>query len=218
MLDIRTILHPTGFFKVDQAAFCLAGSLARTYRARLVILHVMKPWYLYGRARLLGTYLHHKLERWEAVSQVRVADLDLPLEHRLTEGEPVSAILSVAKELSCDLIVMGTHKRSGLRRLLKGSTAEAVVRRAPCPVLIVGASLAKRSRLAERCCEASIELEQRITELPGGYGEPDISVDVSSVRGRRRSRHRGTTRARAESCRGGRSDQAEMSCLGLGEA
>ena len=55
----------------------------------------------------------------------------------LMEGEPGEAILRTATERHCDLIVMGTHGRTGLDRIIKGSVAEHVLRRAPCPVLTV---------------------------------------------------------------------------------
>jgi nucleotide-binding universal stress UspA family protein len=55
----------------------------------------------------------------------------------LEEGDPVTQILRIAGEENCELIVMGIHGRTGLGRLLMGSVAEQVVRRAPCPVLTV---------------------------------------------------------------------------------
>ena len=57
------------------------------------------------------------------------------LEHRLEEGDPATMILNVAQETGAGLIVMGTHGRTGLERLLMGSVAEQVMRKAPCPVL-----------------------------------------------------------------------------------
>jgi len=58
-------------------------------------------------------------------------------ERQLVEGDPVSEILRVAREMPADLIVMGTHGRTGLERLLMGSVAEEVLRKATCPVLTV---------------------------------------------------------------------------------
>jgi universal stress protein A len=57
----------------------------------------------------------------------------------VAEGDPAEMILRVAEEVHADLIVMGTHGRTGLSRLLMGSVAEQVVRRAPCPVLTMKA-------------------------------------------------------------------------------
>jgi nucleotide-binding universal stress UspA family protein len=59
------------------------------------------------------------------------------VEHHLREGDPATEILALAQEIGCDLIVIGTHGRTGVGRLLMGSVAEAVLRRAPCPVLTV---------------------------------------------------------------------------------
>jgi nucleotide-binding universal stress UspA family protein len=59
------------------------------------------------------------------------------VEHRLEEGEPAAQILRVAKETKAGLIVMGTHGRTGLERILLGSVAEKVLRKAVCPVLTV---------------------------------------------------------------------------------
>ena len=63
-------------------------------------------------------------------------DLDISFEHRLVMGDPASEIVRVAKEEHPELVVLGTHGRTGLSRILMGSVAEAVVRHAPCPVLI----------------------------------------------------------------------------------
>jgi nucleotide-binding universal stress UspA family protein len=63
----------------------------------------------------------------------------LPVEYRLLEGDPARTILETARETGCDLIVMGTHGRSGLGRFLMGSVAERVLRKAPCPVLTLKA-------------------------------------------------------------------------------
>ena len=59
------------------------------------------------------------------------------MEYRVQDGDPVVEILEVTREAPCDLIVMGTHGRTGLGRLLMGSVAEQVLRRASCPVLTV---------------------------------------------------------------------------------
>jgi len=71
-----------------------------------------------------------KLERVSAPTEVRV-------ERQVGEGDSAVEILRAAQDLKADLIVMGTHGRTGLGRLLMGSVAEQVVRKAPCPVLTV---------------------------------------------------------------------------------
>jgi Universal stress protein family len=64
-------------------------------------------------------------------------DSRVRIQHLMVEGHPASAILGEAKQNQCDLIVIGTHGRTGLNRLLMGSVAEEVIRRAVCPVLTV---------------------------------------------------------------------------------
>jgi nucleotide-binding universal stress UspA family protein len=61
------------------------------------------------------------------------------VEQRLAEGDPAAEILHLATDTGCDMIVLGTHGRTGLDRLLMGSVAEQIVRKAPCPVLTVKA-------------------------------------------------------------------------------
>jgi nucleotide-binding universal stress UspA family protein len=76
---------------------------------------------------------------WNDLRQPQAADVKVPLEHQLRQGDPANEILRVAQEIPCDIIVLGMHGRTGLGRLLMGSVAEQVVRRAPCPVLTVKA-------------------------------------------------------------------------------
>jgi nucleotide-binding universal stress UspA family protein len=139
MLPIRTILHPTDFSVYSAAAFELACALARDYGARLVVLHVKPPVEaVFGE---LGPLPPEPPEARQALYDelrtVRPADARLPVEHRLREGGVVEGILEEASASGCDLIVLGTHGRTGLGRLLLGSVAEPVLRRAPCPVLTV---------------------------------------------------------------------------------
>jgi nucleotide-binding universal stress UspA family protein len=69
--------------------------------------------------------------------QLALACPGVPIEHRVEEGDAARTILRIAGEINADLIVMGTHGRTGLSRLLMGSVAEQVVRKAPCAVLTV---------------------------------------------------------------------------------
>jgi nucleotide-binding universal stress UspA family protein len=130
MLPIRTILHPTDFSVPSNSALTLACSLARDQGARAIILHVV-PTALAAEKRGFGEDLGDELNR------MAIPDREIRTERRLEEGDPVAQILRVAREMNCDLIVMGTHGRTGLGRLVMGSVAEQVVRKAPCPVLTV---------------------------------------------------------------------------------
>jgi nucleotide-binding universal stress UspA family protein len=139
MLPIRTILHPTDFSAHSASAFELACALARDYGARLVLAHVKSPpEAVFGE---LGPIPPEPPEVEKALEDelraLKPADARIRVEHRLLEGGAVEGILQLARETNCDLIVMGTHGRTGVGRLLLGSVAEAVMRRAPCPVLTV---------------------------------------------------------------------------------
>jgi nucleotide-binding universal stress UspA family protein len=83
-----------------------------------------------------------KVELRLQLQALKVEDGDIQVERRLEEGYPGAIIPRIAGETKADLIVMGTHGRTGLSRLLMGSVAEQVVRKAPCPVLTVKVPLA----------------------------------------------------------------------------
>ena len=80
------------------------------------------------------------------LSDVCPSDHQLSFEHRLVMGDPATEIVRIAEEEQAELIVLGTHGRTGLSRILMGSVAEAVVRHAPCPVLIYREDAGKLSK------------------------------------------------------------------------
>lgn len=135
MLKIRTILHPTDFSNYSEFAYHTACALARDYKARLILLHVKPtPAVLYGEFGAMPPEppeLYHDLE--EKLASMKPAGITV--ERKLVEGDVPSEVIRVAEELACDLVVMGTHGRTGLGRLLMGSVAEQVVRKCACPVL-----------------------------------------------------------------------------------
>jgi nucleotide-binding universal stress UspA family protein len=95
-----------------------------------------------GDSRADHDYLEAIRERMEG------PDLKCPVEARLERGDPAAEILRTADEFGAELIVMGTHGRSGIGRLLMGSVAEAVLRDAPCPVLIARSALPEPQAMA----------------------------------------------------------------------
>jgi nucleotide-binding universal stress UspA family protein len=136
VLAIQTVLHPTDFSERSQYGFQLACSLARDYGARLIVLHVAEPPMAIAGEGVLMLPPTVDLEPLrERLQQLRPGDPKIPVEHRLVQGDAATEILQAAEATKCDLIVMGTHGRTGLGRLLMGSVAEQVVRRASCPVL-----------------------------------------------------------------------------------
>lgn len=133
---MRKILFPTDFSHTGDAALALATSLARERGATLLVVHVEEPPAAYGGGEMyygMPDPMTEDLQRM--LNAVVPPDPAVPYEHRLITGDPASAITRLAQEEEVDLIVMGTHGRTGLMRFLMGSVAEAVVRRAPCPVL-----------------------------------------------------------------------------------
>jgi nucleotide-binding universal stress UspA family protein len=140
MLAIKNILHPTDFSQPAGNALLLARALAKDHGARIILLHVVEmP--VVGPAGMVPFPPPSPLIDRQALNAqlhaIAAANSDVRIEARLAEGQAASAILDAAKESACDVIVMGTHGRTGLSRLLMGSVAEQVVRHATCPVLTV---------------------------------------------------------------------------------
>ena len=140
MLAVRTILHPTDFSERSQDALGLACALARDYGARLIILHVAEvPTVAYGEGVVAPNPEELRAAAQEQLDGLQMPHANVRAERRLAQGDAVTEILRVAREANADLIILGTHGRTGLARLLMGSVAEQVVRKAACPVLTVKA-------------------------------------------------------------------------------
>jgi nucleotide-binding universal stress UspA family protein len=136
MLPIHTILHPTDFSDRSEHALHLACALARDYQTRLVLLHVIPSTIIGFGEGVIPPDPDLTVEAARRdLDRLAVPDPGLSPQRVIGEGDPAAEILRVARDEAADLIVMGTHGRTGLGRLLMGSVAEQVVRRAPCPVL-----------------------------------------------------------------------------------
>ena len=147
MFPLRTILHPTDFSPCAQRAFRLACDLAHDYGARLIVLHVGRPPEAPGGRLFPPDPEPYQKKLAGRLGFLRADDPDLPVERRVVLGnDPAAEVIAVAKEVPCDLIVMGTHGRTGLARVLLGSVTEEVTRRAPCPVLALRIPLAQPAR------------------------------------------------------------------------
>jgi nucleotide-binding universal stress UspA family protein len=143
MRPIRRILCPTDFSPCSKGALEDAVSLAKLTNAEVCLFHVYQ-----NPAQLLpmGGYVGPVSDMLADLRRQVGVELDALAEpHRasgtvvnalLVEGIPYKGILDRAEEWSADLIVMGTHGRSGVERALAGSVAERVIRLAPCPVLV----------------------------------------------------------------------------------
>lgn len=143
-MKANRILCPTDFSECSKRALDIASSLARENDGVVFIVHV--DLFPINAAEIyygLGNPLDDSLLK--ALHETVPSDPDVHFVHKLLQGDPAAKIVDYAKAENMDLIVMGTHGRSGLKRLIMGSVAEAVVRHAACPVLTIGMPSAKEA-------------------------------------------------------------------------
>jgi nucleotide-binding universal stress UspA family protein len=136
-------LVPIDFSEYADQALAYAIRLAGTLAARLTLLHIMQPLPMAGvdmGVTLPATYLQEveaEVQRSLEAALARVTAAGLTGERVILCGVPFQEIVDTAKARQVDLIIMGTHGRTGLLYVLLGSVAEKVVRLAPCSVLVV---------------------------------------------------------------------------------
>jgi nucleotide-binding universal stress UspA family protein len=134
MIRITKILYATDFSPYSNQAYFHAIALAESHHARLTIVYVYTP----PAAGQAGGSDADEAGYWRSqLEQIRPTNPAIPVEHVFLQGDPAAQILAYAREAGVDLIVMGTHGRTGLERLLLGSVAEKVMRDAHCSVLVV---------------------------------------------------------------------------------
>ena len=143
----KNILVPIDFSETSLQALRLAIRLAREGAARLTLLHVgvspvlatSDPWLATSAEVLLQWHKQLAEEQNHALRRVAREEVPQDIEWRASveDGFPPETILAAAKSGEHDLIVMGTHGRTGLERILMGSVAERVIRASPVPVLSV---------------------------------------------------------------------------------
>ena len=150
---LKRILHASDFSPASRSAFTMACVLAKKLDARLILFHAyeriaplvmatpMMPMAGLASGAIVGKLWaterksgERELERLAA----RARRDGLRVSTRLEAGAPASAIVRAARKERAAMVVLGTHGRTGLPRLLLGSVAERVIRTAPCPVLTVG--------------------------------------------------------------------------------
>ena len=143
-MEIKTILYPTDFSEGSSFALQYAVDLAKRYGAKLYLLNV-----IYDMAKGAGWYVPHASmdEMYKDMAKGAQKELEKfgyeevrglkNLERIAVTGVPHDEIIKFVKKNKIDLIVMGSHGRKGMDRILFGSTAANVVRFAPCPVLTV---------------------------------------------------------------------------------
>jgi nucleotide-binding universal stress UspA family protein len=143
-MDIKKILCPTDFLEGSKKAVQYAVDFAKKYNAKLYILHVM-----HDLEKATGWYVPHITvdEFYKDVETRAKKELDKiyaeelrgfgNVEHSILKGIPYEEVIKYSKDNAIDLIVMGTHGRKGIDRIIFGSTAERVVKNSEIPVLTV---------------------------------------------------------------------------------
>jgi nucleotide-binding universal stress UspA family protein len=143
---IQSILLPTDFSECANYALSYAASFAREAKASIICVHVIEPvvptvGYTGLTEPMPMADLSEQLEDSAERELPKIGACDecsgLEIEEVIAHGDAAAEIVRVARERKVDLIVISSHGRTGLGRILFGSTAESVVRHAPCPVLVV---------------------------------------------------------------------------------
>lgn len=145
VIEFKQILCPTDLSEASRRSLTYAAAFAHWYKARLTVLHVVPTFepITVGPGALTGPpQMVLPMSREEVLVEMRQITESAGMEsvHPILsacEGDPVRNIVDQALAIAADLVVMGTHGRSGFERLLIGSVAEKVLRKAPCPVLLV---------------------------------------------------------------------------------
>ena len=145
MIQMAKILHPTDFSEPSRHALDYALDFAEKFGGKICVLHVIEEVASSMYFDMLKTpplaQLMQDIERQAEKALANLIPTDvkdkIETEYLIRRGVPFLEIVRCADELNADLIVCGTHGRSGLKHALFGSVAEKVVRKASCPVLSV---------------------------------------------------------------------------------
>jgi nucleotide-binding universal stress UspA family protein len=136
VIHIQKILYPTDFSSYSNQAYFHAISLAEKHGAALTVVFVYNP----EKVATPGSRGDADADRryWrDQLEQIRPLNKSIAVRHVFLEGDPAGEIVRFAREAASDIIVMGTHGRTGMDRLLMGSVAEKVLRDAGCSVMVV---------------------------------------------------------------------------------
>jgi universal stress protein A len=140
MITMKKILCPTDFSDCAEHAMQYALAFAQAYQAELHLAHIVEP-VAYGGVEGIDVGLLKDPTDFGTARLKEIAERARRQHAQVTEhtatGAPFVEIIRLARELEVDLIVMGTHGRTGISHVLIGSCAERVVRKATCPVLTV---------------------------------------------------------------------------------
>ncbi len=146
-MQINKILVPFDFSERSEKSLRWAVGMAEKWQAHILLFHVVSsstPPLMTTEVATEGFYDMAEMEADlqqdadQRIKEVAAKEKTVNIETEVRVGEPFWDICRTAEEEEVDLIVMGSHGRTGLAHVLLGSVAERVVRHAPCPVLVVG--------------------------------------------------------------------------------
>lgn len=145
---VKNILVPVDYSEGTEAVHALASSLALEYEATIHLVHVCEPAIAYVEVGLVGTPISADVNTADLEQEAErlglvAFDENIPVSTACLVGNPAECLMGYVEDNAIDLVVMGTHGRSGVERILMGSVAEALVRRCTCPVLTVKQPAAK---------------------------------------------------------------------------
>ena len=143
VVKIETILHATDFSRHGVHGFRYAITLCKCFHAKMVILHAITLPATIPADPTGGVALTEPFDELEEESKARLEEMlaqvkqhGIEAEALLVEGAPHKKTIQEAERIGADLIVVGTHSRTGVEHLLLGSTAERIIRHSPIPVLV----------------------------------------------------------------------------------
>ena len=144
MIELKQVVYTTDFSDFSGAALKYALSFCTEYKAKLYVVHVIEPPTYYPEYHDYVPIVEDLLVRAKERMNKELDDVkklagqqEMEVEGLIREGTPFVEIIKAARENEIDLIVIATHGRTGLSHAIFGSTAEKVIRGAPCPVLSI---------------------------------------------------------------------------------
>lgn len=171
MMSIKKILCPTDFSHFSMRALVYATELSARFKAKLYVQHVIEDSYIRASTTSVTSAdipMITVLYKHDAEALIKKTfSPDLEYAKIIVVGSPDQEIVKAAEEQQMDLIVMGTHGRTGLNRLFVGSVTEQVLRKAPCPVMTISHVPEERTRRP---------LDFRTLLVPINFSEPSFKA------------------------------------------
>jgi nucleotide-binding universal stress UspA family protein len=152
-ISLKNVLFATDFSEVSEAALPYAAAICRRYNCQLHAVHVISPASYIVPSEPVGSITiesMHEAARADAQERMQALASHLkavPHYSYIREGDVWEVLCDMVQTREIDLLVLGTHGRTGLEKLVLGSKAEEILRQAPCPVLTVGSKVSGRAQL-----------------------------------------------------------------------